>query len=276
MTDSLEQIKQYYDEDSRREWERFERHPFEFLFTTYMMEKYIKPGDSVLDIGGGPGRYSIHFAKMGCKVTLVDLSSGNVALAREKAKEYGVEFESHACDCLELEKLDLGMFDHVLLMGPLYHIADRADKEKAVRNALEHLKPGGEIFCSFILDFSGLIQDMQGGPGLITVDMSDPFLRRLVDESIIQNKDLSDTRFGPFCFVNQKHIEPFMEQFGLEKLEFFGQEGILAPWENRVKDYPEEEKQVWIEIAKRLLGKPEYLSWSEHAMYIGRKTKSQA
>ena len=273
MTDGLEQIKQYYDEDSLREWDRLERHPFELLLTTYMMEKYIKPGDSVLDIGGGPGRYSIHFAKMGCKVTLVDLSDGNIALAREKAKEHGVEFESYACNCLELDKLDLGMYDHVFLMGPLYHIAEKSDREKAVRLALERLKPGGEIFCSFILDFAGLINDMKYGPGLIIDDMSDPFLRRLVDESMLEGKDLSDTRFGPFSFVNQKHIEPFMEQFGLEKLEFFGQEGILSPCENLIKEYPEDERNMWIEIAKSFLGKPEYLSWSEHAMYIGKKLK---
>ena len=271
MTDGLEQIKQYYDEDSLREWDRLERHPFEFPLTTYMMEKYIKPGDTVLDIGGGPGRYSIHFAKMGCKVTLVDLSDGNIALAREKAKECGVEFETHVCNCLELDKLDLGMFDHVFLMGPLYHIAEKSGKEKAVRQALSHLKTGGELFCSFILDFSGLINDMKYGPGLITVDMADPFLRRLVDESIVGDKDLSETRFGPFSFINQKQIEPFMAQFGLEKLELFGQEGILAPCETIIRDYPEEELNMWIEIAKRLLGKPEYLSWSEHAMYVGRK-----
>ena len=274
MTDGLEQIKRYYDEDSLREWDRLERHPFEFLLTTYMMEKYIKPGDSVLDIGGGPGRYSIHFAKMGCKVTLVDLSDGNIALAREKAKEYGVEFEAYVCNCLELDKLRLDIFDHIFLMGPLYHIAEKSDRRKAVRLALDHLKPGGEIFCSFILDFSGVIYDMRAG--ILAEDLKIPSIVRLVDEMVSGKEHGADTfaaGLSPFYFINQKHIEPFMEQFGLEKLEFFGQEGILAPCENIIAGYPEEEKQAWIEIAKRFLGMPEYLSWSEHAMYIGKKLK---
>lgn len=43
--------------------ERLETHPFEFIFTTYMMDKYIRGGDRILDIGGGPGRYSIYYAK---------------------------------------------------------------------------------------------------------------------------------------------------------------------------------------------------------------------
>lgn len=33
--------------------ERLETHPFEFIFTTYMMDKYIRGGDRILDIGGG-------------------------------------------------------------------------------------------------------------------------------------------------------------------------------------------------------------------------------
>ena len=36
------------------EWARLEQEPFEFELTTYMMDQYIRPGDSVLDIGGDP------------------------------------------------------------------------------------------------------------------------------------------------------------------------------------------------------------------------------
>lgn len=272
MPDIIETVKNMYDTDSLREWERLERHPFEFPLTTYVMEKYIKHGDSVLDIGGGPGRYSIHFAKMGCDVTLVDLSDGNIALAKEKAKENGVTFKTQVCNCLELEKLDLGMFDHVFLMGPLYHLAEKSDKRLAISKALEHLTPGGEFFCSFILDFSGVIYDMR--VGILAEDMKMPSLVKLVDEMVAGKEHGADSFAAgalPMSFINQNHIEPLMEPFGLEKLEFFGQEGILAPCESLIAAYPEEERSAWIELAKRFLGKPEYLSWSEHAMYVGRK-----
>ena len=83
-------IQAYYNANAELEWQRLEEHPFEFLLTTYMMEKYIRPGDRILDIGGGPGRYAIHFARRGCDVTLVDLSAENVRLAQAKAAEAGV------------------------------------------------------------------------------------------------------------------------------------------------------------------------------------------
>ena len=66
-------------------------------------------------------------------------------------------------------------------------------------------------------------------------------------------------------------ILPFMERFGLEKLRFFGQEGILAPNEPQLLERDREEFDQWIALAKKYLELPEFLSWSEHAMYIGRK-----
>lgn len=58
MDDSRDIIRNFYDQNSQQEWDRLDRHPFEFAITTRMMDRYIKAGDSILDIGGGPGRYS--------------------------------------------------------------------------------------------------------------------------------------------------------------------------------------------------------------------------
>jgi len=270
MKESIQAVRSYYDENTQKEWERLEEHPFEFLFTTFMMEKYIKPGDSVLDIGGGPGRYAIHFAGMGCPVTLVDLSPGNVALAEEKAREAGVSIRAVAANCLDLDDLGPGQYDHVFLMGPLYHLAHEADREQAVRLALRRLKPGGVFYCSFILDFAAIIYDMKNGPGMLPLDLQDPHSRRLID-CVQTGECYEGPAFTTACLYNQKRIEPFLAPFGLEKLSLFGQEGILAPNEKQILSYPEEERFLWIETAKKFLEIPELLSYSEHAMYIGRK-----
>lgn len=270
MSEYVSEVKAYYDENARIEWERLERQPFEFEFTTYMMDKYILPGDRVLDIGGGPGRYSIHYARKGCDVTLVDLSDGNIALAREKAAEAGVEIRAIARNCLELDELDLGTYDHVFLMGPLYHLLTEEDRVRAVDLALSRLKVGGFFYCSFILDFAGLIYDMQYGPGILPHDMADPVLAKLID-SIAEGTRYEGPAFTKVCFMNQRQILPFLAQFPLEKVSLFGQEGILAPCKRQIAEFPPEERALWVETAKRFLELPEYLSYAEHAMYIGRK-----
>lgn len=267
---ALDSVRQYYDENTEKEWERLERHPFEFVFTTYMMDRYIHSGDSILDIGGGPGRYAIHYARKGCQVTLVDLSAGNIAFARGKAAEYGVDFPMITGNCLELDDMELGMFDHVFLMGPLYHLKDRADRVKAVELALRHLKPNGVFYCSFILDFAGLIYDMKNGPGFLVEDVANQSVAKLLD-SIVNRTEYTGPAFTSAYFINQKQIEPFMREFNLEKLHLFGQEGILALNENQVLTFPKDEYALWLETAKQLLELPEFLAFSEHAMYVGRK-----
>lgn len=270
MDESLSKVRAYYDANPQGEWNRLDDHPFEFALTTHMMDRYVKPGDSVLDIGGGPGRYSLYYAQKGCEVTLADLSSANVALAGEKAKERGVSLTALEKDCLELEELDLGEFDHVFLMGPLYHLKGEADRINAVQIALRRLKKGGNLYCSFILDFAGIIFDMKNGPGILPVDLNDPNAVRIID-SVINGGGYSGPGFTDVFFINQRQIEPFMAGFGLQKLHLFGQEGILAPNEKQLLTFPEEEQALWIDVAKRFLELPELLAFSEHAMFIGRK-----
>lgn len=48
-------------------------------------------GKQVLDLGGGPGQYSVAFAKRGASVTWLDVSRNYLQVAQEKAKEAGVE-----------------------------------------------------------------------------------------------------------------------------------------------------------------------------------------
>ena len=162
--ESVKIVQDYYDEDVEREWERLERHPFEFALTCRFLDRYLHPGDRVLDIGGGPGRYSLHLAQRGCQVTLLDLSSGNTAFAAQKAREQGLSLSVVTGDAREASRLVEGTFDHVLLMGPLYHLTEKADREQCLREALSLLREGGTLSMSFINLPSGLIYALREEP----------------------------------------------------------------------------------------------------------------
>ena len=58
------------------------------------------------------------------------------AFRRAKAAEAGVSIQAYTENCLLLDELALGLFDHVFLMGPLYHLLDPADQKHAVEAAL--------------------------------------------------------------------------------------------------------------------------------------------
>ncbi len=271
MRESIESVRQFYNRAPEHEWDRLsERHPFEFILTTWMMDKYIRPGDAILDIGGGPGRYSIHYAKKGCEVTLVDLSEGNVALARQKAEEENVTLTARVKNCLELDELDLGQYDHVFLMGPLYHLLEEEERVRAVELALDRLKPGGKLYASFILVFGGVIYDMQTG-GNIVPDCHNPDFMQAFDAILAGDNFRNTAGFTRSYLWHWRRILPFMERFGLEKLHLFGQEGIMSPCEPQILERDQEEIGQWVELAKKYLEIPELLAYSEHAMYIGGK-----
>lgn len=271
MRENIETVRRFYDSAPQCEWDRLgEKHPFEFLLTTWMMDKYIRPGDMILDIGGGPGRYSVHYAKMGCGVTLVDLSAGNVAFARRKAEEEGVSLTAYAQNCLELDQLGLGQFDHVFLMGPLYHLLDEEERVMAVEAALRRLRPGGKFYASFIQVFGGLIYDLKYG-GNIDADCRNAALIPAIEAVATGENARCMGGFTHSYMWHPRNILPFMERFGLRKLHLFGQEGITSPNEPQLLERDRTEFGRWVELAKKYLEVPELLAFSEHAMYIGEK-----
>lgn len=265
------EVRTHYDADPALEWERLgeEKNWEEFFVTTHMMDKYIRPGDSVLDIGGGPGRYALHYAQKGCAVTLADLSEGNVAFARAKAAELGVEITAHAANCLGLDALDLPRFDHVFLMGPLYHLLEEADRVRAVEVAVRHLKPGGKLYVAFLPTTSGLIYCLQHPDILVAAQDSPEDLRNLA--AIEKGEDFAGRGFTQVYSFSLDNILPFMEQFGLKKLHFFPQESFLAPNKLELRQRGREEQALWKQLALDYLERPEFLSWGEHLMYIGQK-----
>ncbi len=266
MEEQVKIVQQYYDEDVEAEWERLAKHPFEFELTTRMMNRYIRPGDRVLDIGGGPGRYSLYFARRGCDVTLLDLSGENVAFAKVRAVQEGLPLNAYQCDAREASRAVEDLFDHVFLMGPMYHLLEEADRVRTMEQALSLLKAGGMLYVSFILLFSGVIYAMKYLPEMLLDQAEHPFLADVVRDSSYRGPAFTQAHF-----ISQREILPFLSRFPLEKLHLFGQEGILSPCEETLLAQPEEVQSAWLSLAERLCEREELLSYSEHAMYIGRK-----
>jgi len=267
MDETTKTIQEYYDTSVEVEWNRIAGRP-EFLLTCRMLDRYIKPGQKVLDIGGGPGRYSLYLAAKGCDVTLLDLSPQNTKFATAQAQEQGLTIKAITGDARKADKLAQEKYDHILLMGPLYHLLEESQREEAVNAALKLLKPGGVIFVSFIAMAGGIIYSMKESPQILvsTVPSEVQF-----KENFIAKKSYGGDAFTQAFFIEQSEVLPFMSRFGLQKMHFFGQEGILSPCENIIMQQPEEVVNQWLDLSEKLWEREEFLSWSEHLMYVGRK-----
>lgn len=257
-------VKENYDNNAHAEWERLEGFHFEFEIAKHYLKKYLR-GKTVLDIGGGPGRYSVYLAKLGYDVTLVDLSEGNVALAKEKFREHGVNVKANVCDARDLSSLRLGKFDNVLLMGPLYHLSDVEDRKRCVLQAKEHLNGGGVLFASFITITAGLNYYYDTAPEqLLHEPDMDLFDRMEKDES------WSGMAFTQATFINCLEVEPFFNELGFEKLALLGQEGLAGPRLTYIERAEKPVRDLCLDLSLRLCENPQYFVYSDHLLYIGK------
>ena len=206
MDSTVDAVRGYYDENAQLEWDRLEKHPFEFIFTTGMMERYIRPGTAYWTSAAARGATASTMPKWAAGWCWRSLPAAMWPWPREKAAEAGVAIETHVCDCLELERLDLGQFDHVFLMGPLYHLQREEDRVRAVEIALAHLKPGGMLYVSFILTFAGIIYDLQN-EGYVVEDLKNPLAMELV-EAVDRGEDYCGPGFTEVYFYHQRNILP--------------------------------------------------------------------
>jgi len=150
---SFRRVQSYY--QTFAEWDRLENVAdgwLEFHINRSWIQRYLPDsGARVLDLGGGPGRYSIWLAGLGYAVTLADLSADQLEVARAKAKEADVDLEAIVqANATDLSQFADASFDAVLCMGPMYHLLDETDRRAAAREVARVAKSGAPVFVAFL------------------------------------------------------------------------------------------------------------------------------
>ncbi|AXI08167.1 hypothetical protein CUC15_03955 [Oceanobacillus zhaokaii] len=264
--ESGETVRKFYDETVNYEWERLERHKVEFEITKRYLNRYIKPKDKVLDLGGGPGKYSLYLAELGCDVTLADLSDKNVAFALNKANEQGLAIKGLQVDGRDLSSIRDEQFDYVLCMGPMYHLKSEEDRAKTIRECLKKLKPNGIIFAAFISSYSFVWDYLIRNPEFILDNDRKSELNKIVD-----GKDFAGKGFSDNFYISPKNVLPFFIQFNLEKLHLLNSESFLYLREPELIGQKPEVINAWLDLAEQVCEREDLLSMAEHIMYIGKK-----
>ena len=119
------------------------------MTTVHYIEKYLKDGDKILDIGAGAGEYSLYFARKGYEVSALELADANIAAFKKKLTPED-KIDLVQGNALDLSRYADKSFDIVLLFGPLYHLKNDADKQKCISEAKRVCKDGGKIFFLII------------------------------------------------------------------------------------------------------------------------------
>ncbi len=108
--------------------------------------KYVRPGDRVLDLGCGNGRMAEIFEGKNISYLGIDNSEELIKIARQRFNgKSWVKFE--VGDVLDFIAKE-GSFNLILMIAVLHHLPTYELRLKALKNAYDLLKPGGRLVMS--------------------------------------------------------------------------------------------------------------------------------
>ena len=199
-----------YDEEGRL----LSRHgQVEYLTTMRYIEKYLRHGMRVLEIGAATGRYSHTLARQGYRVDAVELVQHHIDIFRSLTQP-GEEVTIRQGNAKDLSCFEDEMFDMTLLLGPMYHLFTVEEQLQALSEAIRVTKKGGIIMAAYCGNDATMVQ-FCFGRGML----KEQRYRELVDfETFKASSDPAEL----FQLYRIEDIDALMENFATQRLHFVG------------------------------------------------------
>ena len=255
-------LENYYSEwnEDDRLLSRFGQ--IEFLTTIRFIEKYLKPGAKILEIGAGTGRYSHYFARKGYIVDAVELVERNIEVFKQKTlPDENVTIVQG--DAVDLHMLKDNEYDIVLHLGPMYHLSAEADRKAAIGEALRVTKPKGIIFMAYILNEMTVINYFfRNG------HINDAEAR---DEILSSNRRFRENRKRQLSFYRIEDVDAVMRGFDVKRLHLVGTEMISGAMRELLLSMTDEEFGYYAEYVYSICERPDMIGMSGHLLDIFEK-----
>jgi len=228
---------------------------------------------AILDIGGGPGVYSGLLAQQGYNVDLIDFMQLHVDQANEIFARLGLTALARAeqGDARELKRPD-ACADAVLLMGPLYHLTERADRIKALREAFRVLKPGATFAAAAVSRFASLLDGYSSG------FIDDPVFQEVVLADLMtgQHRNPNNTPgYFTTAFLHQPdELRAELTEAGFAEVRVLAVEGphwLIPPVGKHIDDA--ERRERLLTLLRIVEAEPTLLGASAHLMGLAVKAK---
>jgi ubiquinone/menaquinone biosynthesis C-methylase UbiE len=243
---------------------------FEFERIKELIELHIsKPNATIIDVGGGTGKYSEWLAKKNHTVHLIEPVTKHLKLAEKRAKKLKNPFSITKGIAQQLPyKNDSA--DLVILHGPLYHLQKRKDRVAAILEAKRVLKKGG-IILGFAINATastvvGLLNDM----------IHTPSFYKMCEKELTTGIHDAPKDF-PFLLADAFYHRPeelkteFSEN-NLELIKLFAVEGMIWLDSQYFANMLDKKKSKNLKALQKLTENDEYLlPFSPHMMIAAKK-----
>lgn len=256
----LKSIYGNYDEETRLARSRHGQ--LEYMTTMHYIHQLVPSGSKVLEVGAGTGRYSVSLAKEGYDVTALELVEHNLKILRCNAA--GLQgIVSYQGDATDLSAFTDNSFDAVLLLGPMYHLYEKADQHKALDEAIRVTKPDGIIMTAFISIYEIMYVNYLSGN-----------FREGMEENYDANYQVKHFKEQGFTGFDINEFEELFRAKPIQKIALAGTDSILELAE-RTSNFQmsDEDFRLFAEYHLRTCEKRELLGSQTHLLYICRKNK---
>lgn len=230
----------------------------EYRTSMKYIHDYLKPGDHILDIGAGTGRYSVALNQEGYEVDAIELVKYNLGML--KAKKSTVK--AYQGTALDLSRYKDETFDITLLFGPMYHLFSYEDKLKALSEAKRVTKTGGTILVAYVMnDYSVLVHGFRDG------HIKEALKNGKIDQNFQTQTNIDDL----YSYVRIDLIDQLNQDLNLERIKIIAADGpadYMRPILNKMDD---ETFELFMQYHLSTCERLDMIGASSHTLDILRK-----
>lgn len=236
----------------------------EYLTTMRYIERYLRPGMRILEIGAGTGRYSHALAQRGYRVDAVELIEHNIEAFRRHTQP-GEPVSIVQGSAVDLHAFADDAYDLVLLLGPMYHLFTQEDKLQALSEAVRVARPGGIIFAAYCMADASIVSFgfVRGGIHML---MENNMLDPETFDTFSRPRDI-------FELHRKEQIDALRSPFSVTQLHFVAADGCAHHIAQTVDAMDEKTYALFLRYHFATCERPELMGYSNHTLDIFQKNE---
>ncbi|MGV3617670.1 MAG: class I SAM-dependent methyltransferase [Fimbriimonas sp.] len=241
-------VADYFDAYGIGEWNRLLRTPTDevrLAVHAHYLREHVRPGDRVLEIGAGAGRFTQVLVDLGARVLVGDISQVQLDLNHEHAHRYGFAHGVEAWQRLDvcgMADLASEFVDAVVCYGgPLSYVFDQRDA--ALTEMRRVLRPEGTLLLS-VMSLWGSIHEHL--PAVLETP-------RDTNRQIIATGDLhpgaSDFTSHRCHLFRPAELRTLLERHRWQEIELSASNVLSAVWRDRLAELRQDATR-WEELIR--------------------------
>jgi 2-polyprenyl-3-methyl-5-hydroxy-6-metoxy-1,4-benzoquinol methylase len=263
----MDYVVEYY--ENYKEEERFSTNnarKIEFITSTRALDALLPLTARVLDCAAGTGAYAFYYAEKGYNVTALDIAPRHVEVMNEQMKQKRLNLAAAVNDATDLSRFEDQSFDVVLCMGPMYHITEKAMRDRCYSECVRVLREGGLLVTAYISRFFIFPHVALSDNAYLNAELA----KSLTKTGTLKHDD-------PNCFWTESYystpeeMEKDYKENSLEVIDHLAADGLAPILREKVDALDEMQFQTWCEYHYSICREKSILGASNHGLIVGRK-----